>query len=442
MKRCFFFLFVCMVCSATTKAQQLKISYQQPLQYQKVNGRLMAAGLIHYAVNQKDLSVELDGKTVTFQRLSDSLISVRLPLIGNECDIRVKAGGRSIAAQKFSPVIPADWGYFKNGTIDIVNTSHQDIAWMNTPDSCREERIHKIIIPALEIAEKNPGFCFGMEQTLNLREMLDEYPSYKNIIQEAWQKRRFSWGATFNQPYEGLESDEQLVRDLYLGRKWIRDQFGNQVDSRTAFNMDVPGRSLQFPQILQKAGVKYLVISRMKEGFFNWYSPDGSRVLTYSPGNYGWASMFYKYFDKDAPEAMYKLSRELQNWDAYYSSRNIPPHFAVVISNDAAGPIYYRQVVEDWNRIAEQAGVQIPKLRYATAEDFLSSVDVPGARFDSISGERPNLWLYIHGPAHYEAIKAKKEAGIHLPAAEMFSTIDGLLKNDFSGYPKAAFDSA
>ena len=180
----------------------------------------------------------------------------------------------------------------------------------------------------------------------------------------------------------------------------------------------------------------------MKEGFFNWYSPDGSRVLTYSPGNYGWASMFYKYFDKDAPGAMHKLGRELENWDAYYSSRNIPPHFAVVISNDAAGPIYYKQVVEDWNRIAEQADVQIPKLRYSTAEDFLSAVDVPGARFDSISGERPNLWLYIHGPAHYEAIKAKKEAGIHLPAAEMFSTIDGLLKSNFSFYPKAAFDSA
>jgi alpha-mannosidase len=292
------------------------------------------------------------------------------------------------------------------------------------------------------MAEKYPGFGFGMEQTLNLREILDEYPNYKDIIKEAYQKKIFSWGATFNQPYEGLLSNEQLVRELYLGRKWIQNEFNNQVDSRTAFNMDVPGRSEQFPQILSKSGVKYLVVSRMKDGFYNWYSPDGSHVLTYSPGNYGWASMFYKYFDQDAPTAMHKLNKVLKNWDTYYASRNIPPHYPVVISNDAAGPVYYQQVIEEWNKIASQSDFQLPKLRYSTAEDFLSSIDSPDAKFDSISGERPNLWLYIHGPAHYEAIKAKKQAGIHLPAAEMFATINCLLNKDFSSYPQSDFDSA
>lgn len=106
MKKCFFFLFVCMACGAVLKAQQLEITYQQPLQYQKVNGRLMAAGLIRYTGKQKGLSVELDGKTVAYQRLSDSVISINLPLIGKDCDIRVKGGSRFIAAQKFTPVIP------------------------------------------------------------------------------------------------------------------------------------------------------------------------------------------------------------------------------------------------------------------------------------------------------------------------------------------------
>lgn len=233
-----------------------------------------------------------------------------------------------------------------------------------------------------------------------------------------------------------------MVRELYLGRKWIHEEFDGQVDTHTAFNMDVPGRTEQFPQVLSKAGVKYLVVSRMKEGFYNWYSPDGSRVLTYSPGNYGWASMFYKYFDEDAPTAMHKLGKVLKNWNSYYASRNIPPHYAVVISNDAAGPVYYKQVIEEWNNIVDQSGIHLPRLKYSTAEDFLSGIDLPGARFDSISGERPNLWLYIHGPAHYEAIKAKKEAGIHLPAAEMFTTINCLLNNDFSSYPQSEFDSA
>ncbi len=422
-------------------AQESLITYPKPFTYEKINGQLVTDAKLFYEGGKSNLTIELDGKRLPYQVEGDSLL-VKLPLIGDRSSMVFKEKGHLIKSQEFYPYISADWNYFANGTIEIINTSHQDIAWMNTPDSCKDERIHKIIIPALEMAEKNPGFGFGMEQTLNLREILDEYPNYKNIIKEAYQKKIFSWGATFNQPYEGLLSNEQLVRELYLGRKWIHEEFDGQVDTHTAFNMDVPGRTEQFPQVLSKAGVKYLVVSRMKEGFYNWYSPDGSRVLTYSPGNYGWASMFYKYFDEDAPTAMHKLGKVLKNWNSYYASRNIPPHYAVVISNDAAGPVYYKQVIEEWNNIVDQSGIHLPRLKYSTAEDFLSGIDLPGARFDSISGERPNLWLYIHGPAHYEAIKAKKEAGIHLPAAEMFTTINCLLNNDFSSYPQSEFDSA
>lgn len=435
-----FVLIFCFLSSGFAQEESM-IIYSKPFSYEKLNGQLVSEAKIIYRGDKGNLRVELDGNPLEYGVRGDSLV-VKLPLIGGSKSIVFKEKGRLMKRQIFFPVVPLDWGYFKNGTIDIINTSHQDIAWMNTPDSCKDERIHKIIIPALEMAEKNPGFSFGMEQTLNLREILDEYPDYKRTIGESYQKHRFSWGATFNQPYEGLLSGEQLARGLYLGRKWINREFGDMVDSHTAFNMDVPGRALQFPQILSKAGVRYLVISRMKEGFYNWYAPDGSSVLTYSPGNYGWASMFYKYFNDDAPTAMHKLNEVLKNWDNYYNSRNIPPHYGVVISNDAAGPVYYKQVIEEWNKIVEESGIQMPRLKYSTAEDFISAIDAPGAKFDSISGERPNLWLYIHGPAHYEAIKAKKEAGIHLPAAEMFTTINCLLNNDFSSYPQSDFDSA
>src|SRR6185437_1248613 len=81
-------------------------------------------------------------------------------------------------------------------------------------------------------------------------------------------------------------------------------------------------------------------------------------------------------------------------------------------------------------------------LRYTTADQFLDAVDVPEARIDSISGERPDLWLYIHGPAHYEAIAAKRAAAVHLPASECFNAIAALLDGRFSAYPKALFDTA
>ncbi len=442
----FLFFSVCVFCFIScfispAFAQESSVVYAKPMRYEKIDGQLMANAIIVYKGVKNNLSVELNGKKLIYKADSDSL-RLKLPLIGDKFILVFKQKGRIVGSQSFYPYIPSDWKYFKNGTIDIISSSHQDIAWVNTPDSCRDERIEKIIKPAMKLMENQPTFRFGMEQTLNLKELITQDPTYKDKAISTYKSGQFGWGATFNQPYEGMESSEQLVRQLYLGKKWLRDNFAGQIDAQTAFNVDVPGRTIQLPQILHKAGVKHLFISRFKEGFYRWYSPDGSRIFTYSPGNYGWALMFYKYFDEDAPTGMHKLHEVLKNWNEYYSSRNIPPHYAVVISNDASGPVFYEHVLKEWNEIVDASGLAIPKLRYTTVDQFLNSVDVPEAKIDSISGERPNLWLYIHGPAHYEAIKAKRAAAVHLPASEMFNTIAGLLDKNFSDYPKTQFDTA
>lgn len=430
-----------MLAGIAAGAQQAEVVYPHPMRYDKKDGKMQADAVIVYRGDKTALSVELYGMPLDFSPDGDSL-RLRLPLTGDRGRLVFKRQGQEVLVQEFEPYVPADWSYFADGTIDIISSSHQDIAWMNTPDSCRMERIEKIIVPAMKIIERDTAFRFGMEQTLNLMELVKQDPAYADEAARCYQQGQFGWGATFNQPYEGLESGEQLVRQLYFGRKWMKEFFKGRVDAHTAFNVDVPARTPQFPQILARGGVKHLFISRFKEGFFNWYSPDGSKIFTYSPGNYGWAVMFYKYFDVDAPTALHKLHEVLKNWNSYYASRHIPPHYAVVISNDASGPVYYERVLKEWNRLVDALGISAPRLRYATADQFLDAVDVPEARIDSISGERPDLWLYIHGPAHYEAIAAKRAAAIHLPAAECFHSIAGLLDGQFSAYPKALFDTA
>lgn len=101
-----------------------------------------------------------------------------------------------------------------------------------------------------------------------------------------------------------------------------------------------------------------------------------------------------------------------------------------------------KKVIDDWNKIVSMAEVLLPHLQHSTAESFLNMVNVSNANFEKVVGERPNLWLYIHGPAHYQAIKAKREAGIILPAAETFTTIDKLLEDSLQTYPTEQFDSA
>ena len=53
-----------------------------------------------------------------------------------------------------------------------------------------------------------------------------------------------------------------------------------------AWDEDVPGRVTQRPQMFAKAGVKYLQFSRFEPGLYNWYSPDGSYITCWTPGQY------------------------------------------------------------------------------------------------------------------------------------------------------------
>lgn len=430
--------------SGKSPERMLAFSYSNPYKYELVQGVYLVEAIVKSGYWEEGMELSFNNQAIPARRLANGDMQIWLPLVGNSGLLRVTKGeGKNsvVQEQQFEPLIPSDWDYFGKGRIHLVVSSHQDIGWMNTPDSCRAGRVNDIILPALDLIEQKPGFRFGMEQTLNLMEVFEDSPANRQRLIDTYMSGNFDWGATFTQPYEGLESGEQLVRQSYLGRRWIKSRLPG-MDSRVAYNIDVPGRSLQVPQIFKKSGIDYLFVSRMKEGFYKWYSPDGSNIFTYSPGNYGWYHYHHKVLDEDAVSAMHQLAEILKGWNDYYRDRNIPPHYGLVISADAGGPKYYGEVIEEWNRIALNSGMDIPEIGHSTASEFLSSVNVPGAKIDSIYGERPNLWLYIHGAAHYEAVKAKKQAAVNIPSAEIFNSINCQLNNDFSLYPAKELEKA
>lgn len=440
------FFFLGMICTAFDVGAQQEtalINPVEPVRYTQTKGEFKILSYVKQDnLGALPVSVEVNGEAVELTRTDrpDSLL-VWLPMIGKECRVKIRSGKKVVTDQVYLPVIPSDWGYFQNGTIHIIQSSHQDIGWMDTPDYCRKDRIEGIILPALELMEQNQTYSFEMEQTLNLMEFLEEFPQKKDKLITLYKEKRFGWGATYNQPYEGLSSGEQLVRQAYYGRKWIRENLPG-CDDRVANNMDVPGRTWQMPQILAKSGIPYLFVSRMGEGLYDWHSPDGSKVLTFTPGNYGWASMIWKFFEKDGVTAFHKLHHRSQIWGDYFKERQIPPHYAILMSCDATKPVDYQKVIDEWNQIASQSAIPLPRLECSTAEAYFEKLHGSNTRFERIAGERPDLWLYIHGPAHYEATRYKRQAGILLPAAESFSTFSGLVDRDLSGYPRGLFDRA
>lgn len=435
-------LLILMTFPSVIRAQHKIVSVKEtmPFCYDNHDGNLeYKANIVLDAPLDKESRIFYDGEAVDYKEYvgKDTLV-IWLPLIGEGNLVELKKGNRILSSFLAESPVCSDWGYFASGTIHIIQSSHQDIAWVNSPEYCRRDRIYNTIIPALDMMETNPDFTFEMEQTLNLMEFLDEFPDRKDEIIRRYREGRFNWGATFNQPYEGLLSGEQLVRQAYFGRKWIKDNLPG-CDDRTASNVDVPGRTMQMPQILSKCGIENLFVSRMREGLYDWYSPDGSKVFTFTPGNYGWATLMWHFFDNGAVTAMQKLNDRLSLWDGYFRERNIPPHYAVLISCDATKPVDFSPVIKEWNAIADLSGGRIPHLVSSTSEKYFETVNVPGAEMETVSGERPNLWLYIHGPAHYEMTLGNRLAAVLLPDAEMFSSFAEMV-NPEHFYDREAYD--
>jgi alpha-mannosidase len=331
------------------------------------------------------------------------------------------------------PAPPAGWN------LHLLSSSHQDIAWMNSPEACIEYRDTHCITPALAMMAQNPDYCFVMENMLNLMEYIERHPERRDDILRFTREGRMEWGATFNQPYESLLSGEQLVRETYFGRKWLKRNFPG-CDARVYFNPDVPGRSLQMQQILSKAGIPYMVISRYHEGFYRWQSPDGSSVLAYTPGHYTNASAI---LGAPPEEGAKLLEGKLAVWEPYYQEHRIPLEFPLLHSVDFSQPTDFGPLINLWNsRHPAKDEPLTSGMHYSSAARLFESLAEAHPNLSSVLGERPNLWLYIHGPTHHWAISAQREAGLLLPAAEVFSTVASLLEGNMASYPTRKMEEA
>ena len=85
----------------------------------------------------------------------------------------------------------------------------------------------------------------------------------------------------------------------------------------------------------------------------------------------------------------------------------------------------------------------LPEIKYSTSTMFFDDLTRNNkAKFDVVRGERPDMWLYIHGPSHYESVSASRKASRTLLAAETFSSINSILSKDWNLYPSKTFEQA
>lgn len=353
--------------------------------------------------------------------------------VGNQL---ILSSSRTYQPKAVSGMLSLSSSNLKDGQICLMNSSHQDIAWMDSPEKCVIERDTMLLTPLLNKAEKDKNYRFDIEDALMLREYIQRHPDKKQLIKELLADGRISCGSSFIQPYEEMYSGESLARQFYLGAKWLKDEFN--YDATVYWNEDVPGRSLQMPQIMKKAGTRFMMISRHQKGIFNWYSPDGSFVTTYSPGHY---CDSYQPLQKNFFEASNYLTKSALEWKI--------PVMPFLSDWDMSPARDHSNLITQWTNISEYQdakgvfkSLKLPEFKVVTAPVFFEKVVGQKAELPSIQGERPAVWLYIHGPSHQKAIKASREGDILLTQAEKFATINALAEGSFLNYPLARLTKA
>jgi len=336
-------------------------------------------------------------------------------------------------------------GPFSDAILELITSSHQDIAWMDDPLACEIKRDTSILSPAIKLLRDDPEYHYSAEQALMLYEYLDRHPELLPEIQKYSAQGRLEWGASFNQPYEGMYFGESLVRQFYLGRKWLKKKLPGY-NPKVYFNIDVPGRTLQMPQIAAKSGVDYMIISRHGKGYFFWQSPDGSKIGVHTPGHYHHASDFLR---QSVQSAVVRTPKQIDDRKSDFIEYKLPDQIPFLLSSDMSRPRDMRPLFNAWENIRivdsethDALNPLLPSWRYNTFQNVLLPIFSQGVNLPVLKGERPNVWLYIHGPSHHWAISASREGGRLLPVAESFNTISAALTKDWGSYPQAELDAA
>lgn len=330
------------------------------------------------------------------------------------------------------------------GKIFLMNSSHQDIAWMDSPEKCVVERDTMLLSPLFELAQKDKSYRFDVEDALMIKEFTERHPDKKELVREMLADGRISCGSTFIQPYEEMYSGESLARQFYLGAKWLKDEFDYTAD--VYWNEDVPGRTMQMMQMMSKAGTRYMMISRHERGLYNWSSPDGSSVVAFTPGHYANA---FTPLQKNFHEAAQFLATSSLDWENYYTSESKSPVIPLLSDWDMSPAKDYSLMIKQWEDIdelqnskGEYVPVKLPEFTIASTPEFFESLMAENPKLINIKGERPAVWLYIHGPSHQKALKASREGDILLTQAEKFATANALVKGSFVNYPETQLRNA
>ncbi len=312
--------------------------------------------------------------------------------------------------------------------ISAIGHAHLDLAWL-WPIRETKRKGARTFATALELMERYPDYIFGVSQPQLFQWMKESYPSlYEKIKRRIKQGRLEVQGAMWVEADTNIPSGESLIRQLFYGKEFFRNEFGREINY--LWEPDVFGYSAALPQILKKSGVDYLItqklswnlINKYPHHSFKWKGIDGSEVLIHLLPE-------ETYNGSASPRAVVKME---QNYlDKVISDQCL---MAFGIGDGGGGP--GAEHLERLKRMKNLAGLCPVEQR--TVVDFLSIWEKDKDRFAIWDGE---LYLERHQGTFTTQCKNKwynRQMEIRLRELEWKAVLSGLVFG--SKYPAEALE--
>lgn len=326
-------------------------------------------------------------------------------------------------------------GKYSDIHVTCIGHTHIDVAWLwrlkHTKEKCARS-----FSTVMRLMEQYPEYIFLQTQPQLYEYVKQNFPQLYEKIKEKVASGQWEVdGGMWVEADCNLTSGESLTRQILVGSKFIKDEFGKDVEY--LWLPDVFGYSWALPQILKKSGINTFMTTkiswnqynRMPHDTFQWRGIDGSEVLTHfittpepwsEPG-----SWFYTYNGRISPKIVKGV------FDAY-SEKELTNDLLISYGFGDGGGGVNRDMLEYRRRIDKMPG--LPSIKTGTVSSYFKKLHQTVENTDSYvhtwDGE---LYLEYHrGTYTSQAYNKKTNRKLELlyRQAEWLMAMAGIEKDD------------
>jgi alpha-mannosidase len=352
------------------------------------------------------------------------------------------------------------WTPRKHWEICIIPISHHDLGYTAPIEHVMRtyRETYNDVIKFCEATENYPDeakFRYSVEESWSLQNFIENSDKATlDKLAKYIKEDRIEVQAFYAELTTNISSHEELIRLLYPSFS-INKEFGGKI--KVGSITDIPGLSWGLPTVLSGAGIKYFFGGMptyfewdwdkykdlMKHTFwdeknilrphgkpdaFYWKGPDGSKVLVYYQGSYGWWNMKSMEGPKSYNQIMDELPDTLNDMDR----RGVP--FSVLrfggygCTDNTKTDIIISNLVREWN-----SKWAFPKLIVSTNAMFFEKLEKQCKDLRTFTGDMPDTDYPVGATSMAKETTQNRVTHDRIASAEKIATMSYVLLK--SNYP-------